>query len=131
VTLYGDGESCTLPQMAEGGFAGRLRYWRRQRRLSQGDLARLSGIDRGAIGAIEVNPNYQPRKDVLMRLAHGLHIEPWLLLDEELRPSLKDIDWLSALETDTRLSEDARYSIANLLRELLGNPRDRNKDDTP
>ena len=65
-------------------FGARLRRLRRERNLSQEELARRSGISRGTIARIELGEQ-SPRYETIVALAKGLQVPvERLLVDEEI-----------------------------------------------
>jgi transcriptional regulator with XRE-family HTH domain len=62
-------------------FAAKLRSARDARRLTQEQLAQLSGVDRTQIGRLESGAQI-PRLDTFVRLAGALQIEPCELMGE-------------------------------------------------
>ncbi|MGC9953682.1 MAG: helix-turn-helix transcriptional regulator [Rhizomicrobium sp.] len=65
-------------------FAQNLRYWRKERGLSQEQLALRAGIDRTYISALE-RELYSVSIDTLGKLAKVLNIEPAKLLERPPR----------------------------------------------
>jgi transcriptional regulator with XRE-family HTH domain len=61
-------------------FGQQLRKLRTERRISQDDLARNTGIHSTAIGRFEHNAR-EPRLKSILRLADGLGVTPGALLD--------------------------------------------------
>lgn len=60
-------------------FAKNLRRARKEKGLSQEELAHLAGVDRTYVGALE-RRRYSVSIDVLDRLATVLEVEAWQLL---------------------------------------------------
>lgn len=60
--------------------AKNLRYWRRQRGLSQEALAHSAGTDRTYISSLE-RQRYSASIDMIEAIAKALDIEPVVLLD--------------------------------------------------
>lgn len=54
----------------------RLREWRRARRLTQEALSERSGVSKYAIKKLEGNPERQPTRTTIKRLASALEISP-------------------------------------------------------
>lgn len=61
-------------------FAANLRRLRRERRLTQEELAERSGLDLASVGRIE-RAIRDPGVRTVVRLAHGLGVRPADLLD--------------------------------------------------
>ncbi len=61
-------------------FAKNLRYWRRQRGLSQEALAHSAGTDRTYISSLE-RQRYSASIDVIEAIAKALDIEPVVLFN--------------------------------------------------
>ncbi len=73
-------------------FGAKLKSMRREKRMSQGDLADKARINRSYLSMIE-NGHSSPTIDVVQRLADGLSINLWqLLADVEEDHFLYDLD---------------------------------------
>jgi transcriptional regulator with XRE-family HTH domain len=73
-------------------FGAKLKTIRREKRMSQGDLADKAKINRSYLSMIE-NGHSSPTIDVVQRLADGLSINLWqLLADVEESHFLYDLD---------------------------------------
>ncbi len=59
----------------------RLRKLRRERGISQEQLARRAGMHTPVISRLERGAR-EPRATMLLRLSHGLEVPPGMLLDE-------------------------------------------------
>ena len=66
--------------------ARRLKQFRRQRGLSQEELADGAGLNRNYVGMIEREEN-SPTVDTLEKLAAVLGIKPKLLVDDDEQPT--------------------------------------------
>jgi ribosome-binding protein aMBF1 (putative translation factor) len=66
---------------ASSAFGSRLRDLRAQRGVSQDDLSRESDIHSTAIGRLERGAR-EPRLTTILRLAHGLGVEPGELIND-------------------------------------------------
>lgn len=60
--------------------ADRLREFRESAELTQGDLAKLAGIDRKTVNRIE-NNHFSPNLDTLLRLCVAMSIKPVKLFE--------------------------------------------------
>lgn len=60
-------------------FARNLRYWRRERGLSQEALAHLAGIDRTYVSSLE-RLRYCPTLEIVELLSNALKVDADLLL---------------------------------------------------
>jgi transcriptional regulator with XRE-family HTH domain len=60
-------------------FGERLRALRREKGLSQGELADLAGINRSYLSVLE-NGRSSPTIEVVEKLAHGLNVSVWDLI---------------------------------------------------
>jgi transcriptional regulator with XRE-family HTH domain len=69
------------PRAASIAFGRRLRILRRERGLSQDDLARNTDVHPTAIGRFE-RGSREPRLTTILRLARGLGVLPGALLDD-------------------------------------------------
>ncbi len=63
-------------------FGQRLREVRRERGISQDQLALRTGIHPTAIGRLERGAR-EPRLSTILRVARGLDVQPGMLLDEQ------------------------------------------------
>jgi transcriptional regulator with XRE-family HTH domain len=61
--------------------APRLKAIRQRRAYSQGELAKLAGVDRGTIARIEAGFEAHPR--TIRKLAEALKVEPHELMEAE------------------------------------------------
>lgn len=61
-------------------LAKNLRYWRRERGLSQEALAHMAGIDRTYVSSLE-RQRYSATLDMIENLASALEIDPIKLLE--------------------------------------------------
>jgi transcriptional regulator with XRE-family HTH domain len=68
------------PKRASAAFGERLRRLRNHHKLSQDALANATDIHPTAIGRME-RGSREPRLTTILRLAHGLGVEPGELLD--------------------------------------------------
>jgi transcriptional regulator with XRE-family HTH domain len=68
------------PDRASHAFGDRMRELRRREGISQDGLAHSSGIHSTSIGRIE-RGGREPRLTTILRLAHGLGVEPGELVD--------------------------------------------------
>lgn len=66
-----------------GALAEELRRWRRRARLSQRDLARLSGLSQGTIRDIETGSQTRPKLDTLRLLARAIATGEDRVTDED------------------------------------------------
>lgn len=66
-------------------FGKRLKFLRKYRRMCQGDLSRLSGVDRGYISEIE-NGRSAATIDLINRMAKAMNLHPseFLVFGREL-----------------------------------------------
>ncbi len=70
-------------------IAGRLRWARQRRALSQEQLAAKSGVTEAAISRIENGKILAPRMGTMQKLAKAITVDPgWLVTgDDTLRPT--------------------------------------------
>ena len=61
-------------------MAKRIKEWRAKRKLSQRDLADLSGVSREYIARIELG-QHDPTVSTLVKLAKALGVKPGVLLE--------------------------------------------------
>jgi transcriptional regulator with XRE-family HTH domain len=66
-------------------FATNLRRWRRERGLSQDDLAYEAEVSRSYLSQLEKGTHYASLK-IIGRLAEVLEVEPALLLERSVKP---------------------------------------------
>jgi transcriptional regulator with XRE-family HTH domain len=69
------------PKAASAAFGQRLRQLRKERGVSQDDLAHRTDVHPTAIGRLE-RGSREPRLTTILRIARGLDVEPGKLLDE-------------------------------------------------
>lgn len=62
-------------------FSARLKQLRRERSMSQGELADAAGINRSYLSMVE-NDRSSPTMEVVQRLAKGLELNIWQLLTD-------------------------------------------------
>ncbi|MBS1845666.1 MAG: helix-turn-helix transcriptional regulator [Actinobacteria bacterium] len=67
-------------ELASRAFGDRMRELRAREGISQDGLAHASGIHSTSIGRIE-RGGREPRLTTILRLAHGLGVEPGELVD--------------------------------------------------
>lgn len=68
------------PHAASVAFGQRIRELRAEHGVSQDRLAHRTGIHPTAIGRLE-RGSREPRLTTILRIAHGLHVQPGALLD--------------------------------------------------
>lgn len=68
------------PDRASRAFGDRMRELRKREGVSQDGLAHASGIHSTSIGRIE-RGGREPRLTTILRMAHGLGVEPGELVD--------------------------------------------------
>lgn len=93
-----------------------MRQLREARGWSQNQLAVLVGITPSAIGLYERGLR-MPAGDILIRLAHTLHVNPDFIIGASDSPEIDDRlppDWKQAVEEATRLG-----FTPNQVREIL------------
>jgi transcriptional regulator with XRE-family HTH domain len=87
----------------------RLRLWREQKRLSQTDIERRTGLLRNYISRVENNQTI-PSVGTLQKMAQGLGVPLyWLLYDEPQPPELPNATQASGRDGRGISGEDARF----------------------
>ena len=106
------------------GLGERLRRFRRQASLSQGELARRAGISKPYISELETGAGRRPSAEILLRLADALGITIAELLGRPLEPEgvVEVPPGLAEFAAERGLSETEIQMLARIrLRE--GSPR--------
>lgn len=100
-------------------IAGRIRYFREFKHLSQGDLENRTGLKRCYISRVE-HGHTVPSVETLQRIAAGLEAPLYQLLYDgnevsqpAFNPSNKDNDWASK-RTGRRLFQKLRLAISQM-----------------
>jgi len=106
----------------EGGFAQRLRELRKQKNLSQTELAKLAGVHYNHIGRYERGAS-RPTADTLRRLADALGVSGDYLMDgsveDAARARFEDRDLLRQFQEVEQLAEEDKAVVKKLLDAFL------------
>jgi transcriptional regulator with XRE-family HTH domain len=97
----------------------RVRRYRRQRRLTQDQLAARAGVDRRYLGRIETGEIQQPGVETVAKLAAALKEPIRALADPGWYSDEESTDWLAGLRNDERLDNDGKDLIERLVRREL------------
>lgn len=98
-------------------FGEKLSYSRKQKKLSQGDLGKLSGISGDIIGKYE-RDEMKPSIDTAKKLADGLEVSlDYLVGDAELK--VLDKKTLQRIHDIEKLPEEEQKVIYKVLDSLL------------
>lgn len=107
--------------MAEG-FSQRLKQLRKQKNLSQGELAKLVDIHWNHIGRYERGTS-RPSADALQKLAAALSVSADYLIDgstnDAAKASFSDRDLLRMFQEAEKLSNEDKEVIKSLLDAFL------------
>lgn len=112
-------------------FAVKLRELRNRARLSQPQLAELTGLSRGYIGGIEAgHRGKRPSRDVIITLARALDVPPAELLaaadrdtpaDREVKPAR--LTFQQVVTGDHLLRTDEKQLLIQLYESYVGRRR--------
>jgi len=104
------------------GFAERLRDLRKQKTLSQSDLAKLAGVHYNHIGRYERGTS-RPSADTLKRLADALGVSGDYLMEGSTEAAAKarfeDRDLLRQFQEVQQLPDDDKVVVKKLLEAFL------------
>jgi transcriptional regulator with XRE-family HTH domain len=109
-----------------GGFPERLRTLRKQRNLSQTELAKLVGIHYNHVGRYERGES-RPSADTLKRLADALDVSSDYLIEghreEAARARFEDRELLRQFQEVERLEDEDKVVVKKLLDAFLTKKR--------
>jgi len=113
---------CGVIQMKDG-FAKRLRELRKQKKLSQAELAKIVGVHHTHIGRYERGVSARPAADTLKKLADILGVTTDYLIEgateEVAKAKIEDRELLRQFQEVEELPEEDKYVIKKLLDAFL------------
>jgi len=103
-------------------FAARLRELRRQRNLTQAELARLADVSHVHIGRLEKGVS-QPTADFIKRLAEALGVLPGYLLDgsqqQAVAANIEDFELAQQFQQLAKLPQEDKAIIKSVVDAFL------------
>lgn len=107
----------------ENGFPKRLRELRKQKNLSQSELAKRVGVHYTHIGRYERGVSSKPSADTLKRIANALDVTSDYLIEgsteEVARVRIEDRELLQQFKQVEKLADDDKIVIKKLIEAFL------------
>lgn len=104
------------------GFSQRLRELRRQKNLTQLELAKLSEVSQVHIGRLE-KASSQPTADIIKRLADGLGVSSGYLIEGQsekaVLTNLEDAELASQFQQISKLPQEEKTILKSLVDAFL------------
>jgi transcriptional regulator with XRE-family HTH domain len=103
-------------------FASRLRELRRQRNLTQAELARLANVSQVHVGRLEKGVS-QPTADFIKKLAEALGVLPGYLLDgsqqQAVAANIEDFELAQQFQQLSKLPQEDKAIIKSVVNAFL------------